>query len=87
MPACASAGEPRGPGVLAAGLCVVCGRSTTRRDGAGNPRHALLAVPGPRCPECGGALDGGPVLYRCEPCGKSLYAADLDREVTAGGAR
>lgn len=40
-PACpTAAGEPRGAGVLLAGLCVTCGRATLRRDDAGYPRHA-----------------------------------------------
>jgi hypothetical protein len=38
--ACATAdSEPRGAGVLLAGLCCTCGRATIHRDGAGQPRH------------------------------------------------
>jgi hypothetical protein len=33
-----------------------------------------------RCPACGTPLDGGPVLYRCQPCGAAVWAADLDRD-------
>ncbi|MFC6086495.1 hypothetical protein [Sphaerisporangium aureirubrum] len=32
------------------------------------------------CPRCGSALDEGPILYRCAPCDRSVYAADLDTE-------
>ncbi|WP_214414311.1 hypothetical protein [Sphaerisporangium fuscum] len=32
------------------------------------------------CPRCGALLDDGPILYRCAPCRRSLYAADLDTE-------
>ncbi|MFD0890713.1 hypothetical protein ACFQ08_39725 [Streptosporangium algeriense] len=32
------------------------------------------------CPRCGAALDEGPIMYRCAPCGRSLYAADIDTE-------
>jgi hypothetical protein len=44
--------EPRGPGLLLAGACVACGRSTICRDDAGMPRHR----PGPQlaaCQSCG----------------------------------
>lgn len=34
----------------------------------------------PDCPHCGAALDEGPVLYRCAPCQRYVYAADLDTE-------
>ena len=33
-----------------------------------------------RCPHCRAGLDGGPVLYRCTICERSVYAADLDIE-------
>jgi hypothetical protein len=33
-----------------------------------------------RCPSCGTDLDGGPVLYRCATCARTVYAADLDVE-------
>lgn len=33
-----------------------------------------------RCPACRTALDGGPVRFRCEACGRSVMAADLDTE-------
>ena len=51
LAACAgSEDEPRGPRVVLAGLCVVCGRTTTERGADGLPRHesaeaARLAVP------------------------------------------
>jgi hypothetical protein len=31
--------EPRGPSIVLAGLCVVCGRATVHRDETGLPRH------------------------------------------------
>ncbi|MFC3981397.1 hypothetical protein [Streptosporangium jomthongense] len=37
----------------------------------------------PGCPRCGAQLDGGPVLFHCSACGRAVYAADLDLEVTA----
>lgn len=40
VPVCpGAAGEPRGPGLLLAGLCCACGRTTVYRDEAGHPRH------------------------------------------------
>lgn len=42
------------------------------------PRSRVAAAR--RCPFCRTPLDGGPVRYRCEPCGKALMAADLDTE-------
>jgi hypothetical protein len=36
-----------------------------------------------RCPSCAAPLDGGPVRFRCEPCGRSVMAADLDTEFHA----
>ncbi len=35
------------------------------------------------CPRCGAMLDEGPILYRCAPCHRSVYAADLDNEFHA----
>lgn len=32
------------------------------------------------CPHCHTALDGGPVVYRCAHCRRSVQAADLDLE-------
>lgn len=39
------------------------------------------------CPSCRTPLDGGPVRFRCEPCGKCVMAADLDTEYHAPGPR
>ncbi|KAB2390496.1 hypothetical protein [Actinomadura montaniterrae] len=39
---------------------------------------------GKRCPSCGARLDGGPVRFRCEPCGRSVMAADLETEYHPG---
>ncbi|WP_202638981.1 hypothetical protein [Bailinhaonella thermotolerans] len=44
------------------------------------PRRSPAAAPQACCPSCHGALDGGPVLYGCATCHRSLYAADLDVE-------
>ncbi|WP_433138985.1 hypothetical protein ACQPZ8_38070 [Actinomadura nitritigenes] len=43
-------------------------------------RRPLHAGPVKRCPSCRTPLDGGPVRFRCEPCGRSVMAADLDTE-------
>ena len=32
------------------------------------------------CPRCGTALDEGPIMYRCAPCRRSIYAADVNTE-------
>jgi hypothetical protein len=32
------------------------------------------------CPHCHTALDGGPIVYRCAHCHRSVQAADLDVE-------
>ncbi|WP_156325489.1 hypothetical protein [Nonomuraea sp. SBT364] len=32
------------------------------------------------CPRCTTALDGGPIVYRCAACRRTVYAADLDTE-------
>ena len=41
----------------------------------------LLRVgPLARCPNCGTALDGGPVLYICHICHRAVSAADVDTE-------
>lgn len=51
------------------------------------PRRAALRVGSVKlCSSCHTVLDGGPVRYRCEPCGKSVMAADLDNEFHAGHA-
>lgn len=43
--ACASAqDEERGPGLLLAGLCVICGRTTIHRNAEGFPQHLILSV-------------------------------------------
>jgi len=44
--ACWQADEPRGRGVYLAGLCVVCGRATTRRNRDGQPQHHQLIPAG-----------------------------------------
>ncbi|MCP9951421.1 hypothetical protein [Actinomadura madurae] len=44
------------------------------------PRRPLRASAVKRCPSCRNPLDGGPVHFRCEPCGRSVMAADLDTE-------
>jgi hypothetical protein len=36
----------------------------------------LMTRPPMVCPSCRTALDGGPVRYRCEPCGQGMAAAD-----------
>jgi hypothetical protein len=43
-------------------------------------RRSLHAGPVKRCPSCRTPLDGGPIRFRCEPCGRSVMAADLDTE-------
>ncbi|MBO2456574.1 hypothetical protein [Actinomadura violacea] len=43
-------------------------------------RRPLHAGPVKRCPTCRTPLDGGPIRFRCEPCGRSVMAADLDTE-------
>ncbi len=40
----------------------------------------MKAIRQHRCPHCGTPLDDGPVLYRCNRCQCSIYAADLDTE-------
>lgn len=44
------------------------------------PRRRLRAGAVKRCPTCATPLDGGPVRFRCDPCGRSVMAADLDNE-------
>jgi hypothetical protein len=46
-------------------------------------RPASRVGPVKFCPTCHTVLDGGPIRYRCEPCGKSVMAADLDNEFHA----
>lgn len=48
------------------------------------PRRRLRAGAVKRCPTCRTPLDGGPVRFRCEPCGRSVMAADLDTEYHPG---
>ncbi|MFF5265379.1 hypothetical protein ACFY4C_41395 [Actinomadura viridis] len=36
--------------------------------------------PSRRCPACHGGLQGGPTLFRCDACARTLHAADIDRE-------
>lgn len=47
---------------------------------AAAPRRPLHAGPVKRCPSCRTPLDGGPVRFRCDPCGTPVMAADLDTE-------
>jgi hypothetical protein len=51
----------------------------------------LMTRPPMVCPSCRTALDGGPVRYRCEPCGQGVAAADAIPEhapaAPAGSAR
>ena len=47
-----------------------------------NTRPARLA-PAKGCPRCRTALDGGPVLFHCATCNRSVYAADLTTEFPA----
>lgn len=54
--------------------------STTPAPGYGAPRRTLTAGPVKRCPTCRTPLDGGPVRFRCHPCGVPVMAADLDTE-------
>ncbi|MEV4258735.1 hypothetical protein AB0J52_36720 [Spirillospora sp. NPDC049652] len=53
-------------------------------------RVPLRTGPAKLCPACRTPLDGGPVRFRCDPCGKAVHAADLDNEyhppITAGRA-
>ncbi len=35
------------------------------------------------CPRCQAALDGGPVVYRCDRCLRDVWADDLDVEFHA----
>ncbi|MGI5322055.1 hypothetical protein [Actinomadura nitritigenes] len=44
----------------------------------------LNASPVKRCPSCRNRLDGGPVRFRCDPCGRAVMAADLDTEYHPG---
>lgn len=44
------------------------------------PRRTLHAGPVKRCPACRTPLDGGPIRFRCDACGRSVMAADLDTE-------
>jgi hypothetical protein len=32
------------------------------------------------CPRCGTTLDEGPIMYRCTPCSRTVYAADVNTE-------
>ncbi len=54
------------------------------RPGARFPAAPAGAVsrtgPLPRCPRCAAVLDGGPVAYRCTPCGRGVMAADIDTD-------
>ncbi|TDB79670.1 hypothetical protein E1264_35185 [Actinomadura sp. KC216] len=54
--------------------------ATTPTHRAALAPRPLRAGPVKRCPSCTAPLDGGPVRFRCEPCGRSVMAADLDTE-------
>ncbi|CNE52387.1 Uncharacterised protein [Mycobacterium tuberculosis] len=47
---------------------------------AAAPCRILHAGPVKRCPTCRTPLDCGPVRFRCEACGRSVMAADLDTD-------
>lgn len=86
IPRCPTAADDP-PAPYLAGLCVTCGRATTRRDEAGMPRHApWRAGPAACCPHCGGVLDGGPVAYWCPACTRAVPAGALSRERQADAA-
>jgi hypothetical protein len=53
---------------------------TTTHGYAAAPRRPLHAGPVKRCPTCCTPLDGGPIRFRCDPCGAAVMAADLDTE-------
>jgi len=52
---------------------------------AGNGEGLTSPWPQDRCPSCGTALDGGPVLFRCASCARAVHAADLDVEYHPAG--
>lgn len=60
--------------------------ATTRPPGVSRgalptvPRLPLRAGMVKRCPSCRTPLDGGPIRFRCDPCGRPFTAADLDTE-------
>lgn len=43
-------------------------------------RVPLRTGPAKLCPACRTPLDGGPVQFRCNPCGRAVHAADIDTE-------
>ncbi|SFP66736.1 hypothetical protein SAMN04489713_11666 [Actinomadura madurae] len=59
--------------------------STTPAPVYAAPRRTLHAGPVKRCPSCRTPLDGGPVRFRCHPCGVPLMAADLNTEYRPAG--
>ena len=52
---------------------------------AGSGEGLTSPWPQGRCPSCGAALDGGPVLFRCASCARAVHAADLDVEHRPAG--
>jgi hypothetical protein len=52
---------------------------------AGRPIGGRATGPGRCCPHHPQiTLDGGPVLFRCEPYGHSVFAADISHEFALG---
>jgi len=75
------------PAALASGCgtTVAACQPVPGTDPAGSGQGLTSPWPQGRCPSCGTALDGGPVLFRCATCAKAVPAADLDMERGAGG--
>ncbi|MFG2002118.1 hypothetical protein ACGFNU_23500 [Spirillospora sp. NPDC048911] len=51
---------------------------------AAHTGRPLRSGPVKRCPSCRTPLDGGPVRFRCHPCGTPVMAADIDTEYHPG---
>lgn len=51
------------------------------------PRRPVLRVgPVKCCPSCKTRLVGGPVVFYCEPCRRSVQAAEVPNEITFSAA-